>query len=149
MQESVDCLDDRAHIGFRTGSADAHSAGLFGQLFGQVNSDHQDRNLWEKTRYLPGSVEPIHIGHLKIQQNHVGRILLHTLKRFTAGSSFVANMPCALLLQERPEIVPNRRVVIDHENTNQSARPFTGYIGHRSMSLPINDRDTIHPLAIP
>ena len=59
MQESIDGLDDGANIGFRASSPDAHPAGLLGQLFGEVNGDHQDRNLGKKLGDLPGYIKAI------------------------------------------------------------------------------------------
>jgi hypothetical protein len=102
MQKRIDCLDDRAHIGFRAGSPDARSAGLLGQLFGQVNGDHEDRDFGKKLCNLPSYVKSIQIRHLKVQQNHVRRIFLYALKCFSTGPSLVADLPSALLLEQRP-----------------------------------------------
>ena len=102
VQERVDGLDDGADIGLRAGSADAHPAGLLGQLFGQMNGDHQDGNFRKKLGNLPGNVKSIQIRHLEIQQNHVRRIFLHPLKRFSSGASLVADLPSALLLEQTP-----------------------------------------------
>ncbi len=124
MQQGVDCLDDGTHIGFRASSADPRLAGLLGQLFGQMNGNHQNRNLRKKSGDLPGDVESVQIGHLKVQQDHVRRILFHPLKRFFSGASFVANLPGALLLEESPQIMPDRRVVVDYKNSNQAALPL-------------------------
>jgi hypothetical protein len=40
---------------------------------------HQDGNLGKKLSDSPGDIEPIYIGHLEIQKDHIGRILLHPL----------------------------------------------------------------------
>ncbi len=74
-------------------------------------------------RDLPGNVKPVQIRHLEIQQDHVGRIFLYSLNCFFSGPRLVANLPSALLLEESPKIVPDRRVVVYHENSNQSALP--------------------------
>jgi hypothetical protein len=88
-----------------------------------MNRDHQDGNLGEQSHDLPRYIQPIKIRHLEIQQNHVGRILLHTLQRFFSGASLVANLPSALLFEKSSKIVPNCRVVVYHQDPNQAAVP--------------------------
>jgi len=60
---------------------------------------------------------------LEIQQNHVRRILLDPLESFFSAPRLCANLPSALLLEESPQIVPDCRVVVYYENSNQSALP--------------------------
>lgn len=59
MQERIDCLDDGSNIGFRTGSPDAHPAGLLGQLSGQVYGDHEDWDFRKELSDLPGYIKSI------------------------------------------------------------------------------------------
>jgi phosphoribosylformylglycinamidine (FGAM) synthase-like enzyme len=86
-----------------------------------MNGNHQDGNFGEKSSDLPGYLESVEIGHLEIQQNHVGRVTLDPLQRLSSGSSLVADLPGALLLEESPKIVPDRRVVVYNKNSNQAA----------------------------
>jgi hypothetical protein len=79
-----------------------------------MNGYHQDGDFRKKLGNLSGYVKSIQIRHLEIQQNHVGRVFLHALKSFSAGSSLVADLPSALLLEQRPQVVPDRRVVVYH-----------------------------------
>jgi hypothetical protein len=79
MQQGVDRLDNGAYIRFRASAPDAHPAGLLGQLLGQMERHHQDGNLRKELSDSPGDIEPIYIGHLEIQKDHIGRILLHPL----------------------------------------------------------------------
>jgi hypothetical protein len=89
-----------------------------------MDRHHKDWNFWKKLGDLPGNVQPVQIGHLKIEQNHVRRVLPHSLDCFSPGTGFVANLPGALLFEEGPEIVAYRRVVIYHQNSDQTAHPF-------------------------
>src|ERR1035438_5496685 len=86
-----------------------------------MNGNHQDGNFREKSVDPPGDVESVQIRHLEIQQDHVRRIVFHALQRFSSVSSLVANLPGALLLEQSPQVVPNRRVVVYHKNSNQAA----------------------------
>jgi hypothetical protein len=72
---------------------------------------------------LPGDVKPVQVRHLEIQQNQVRRTLFYSLQRFSSGPRLCANLPSALLLKQSPQIVPDCRVVVYHENSNQSALP--------------------------
>jgi hypothetical protein len=63
------------------------------------------------------------IWHLEIQQNHVRRILLNPLKSFASGPRLCADLPCASLLEKSPKIVPDCRVVVYNEYSNQTALP--------------------------
>jgi hypothetical protein len=73
---------------------------------------------------LPGNVEPVQVWHLEIQQNHVRRILLDPLQRFSSGPRLGANLPGGLLLEKSPKIVANRRVVVYYKNSNQAVSSF-------------------------
>lgn len=123
MQQCVHCFDDRADIRFGAGSANPHSPGLFGELFGKMNGNHQDGNSRTESRNLPRNVKPVQIRHLEIQQNHVRRILLYPLYCFSSRSSLVANLPGALLFEESAKIVSDRRIIVYYKNTNQTALP--------------------------
>jgi len=114
VQESIDGLDDGANIGFGAGSPDTDPAGLLGQLLGQMDGNHQDGDFGEKLGNLPGYIESIQVRHLEIQEDHVRGIFLDALKGFAAGASLVADLPSALLLEQRPQIMPDRRVVVYH-----------------------------------
>jgi hypothetical protein len=48
------------------------------------------------------------------------------LQRFSSGPSLIANLPGALLLKESTKMVPDRRVVVYHQNSNQVAHPSWG-----------------------
>src|ERR1700722_15014563 len=89
-----------------------------------MNGYHQDGDLRKELGNLSGYVKSIQIRHLEIQQNHVRRIFFHTLKGFPASASLVADLPSALLLEQRPQIMPDRRVVVYHQNSNQGVLPF-------------------------
>src|ERR1700693_2861978 len=85
-----------------------------------MNGNHQDGNFGEKPGDLPGNLQSVQIGHLEIQQNHVRRITLDPLQCFSSGSSLVAYLPGALLLEKSPKIVPDRRVIVYDKNSNQA-----------------------------
>lgn len=51
------------------------------------------------------------------------RILLYRLQGLSSGSSFIADLPTTLLLEESAEIIPDRRVIVYYQNTNQAGRP--------------------------
>jgi hypothetical protein len=46
--------------------------------------------------------------------------LLHALERFSTGAGLAAHLPGALLLEDGAQIVPNRGIVIDHQNSSQN-----------------------------
>jgi hypothetical protein len=125
MQQRVHCLDNGANVRFRASSTNPDPAGLLGQLFRQVNGDHKDGNFRKTFRDAPGYIKPVEVRHLEIQQNHVRPILLYPLQGFSSGPSLIANSPGALLLEKSPKVMPDRRVVIDHENSNQAVLPST------------------------
>lgn len=108
-----------------------------------MNGNHQYGDVREKPSDLPRDVEPVQIRHLEVQQDHVRRILFHPLKRFSPSPRLVANLPAALLLEESPKIVPDRRVVVYYKNSNQAA-PFplrvkiSTNIWHRSLFLALS-----------
>ena len=123
MQQRIHGFDDGADVRFRACTSDPSPASFLRQLFGEMNGDQQDRYLGKKPRDLPGNVEPVQIRHLKVQQNHIGRILLYRLQGLSSGSSFIADLPTTLLLEESAEIIPDRRVIVYYQNTNQAGRP--------------------------
>jgi hypothetical protein len=79
VKEGVYSLDNGANVGFRADPADPHLSGLLGQLFREMNRDHEDGNLREELRDLPGNVNPVHIWHLEVEQDHIRRIFLNPL----------------------------------------------------------------------
>lgn len=79
VKERVYGLDNGADVGFRADPTDAHLSGLLGQLVGEMNCDHQDRNFRKELRDLPGNVNPVYIWHLEVQQDHIRRIFLNPL----------------------------------------------------------------------
>jgi len=125
MEKRIYCFDDRTDVCFGTCPADSGPPGLIGQLLGKMNGNHQDGNFRKQRGNLPGDVKAVEIGHLEIQQDHVRRIFSDALDGFSAGPSLITNLPGALLLEEDPKVISNRRVVIDHKNSNQAALPFT------------------------
>jgi len=102
VQEGIDGLDDGTDVGFCASSPNADFAGLLGQLPGEMDGDHEDWDFREKLGNLPGYVKSVLIGHLEIEQNHVRGISFYALKRFSAGPRLVADLPGALLLEQRP-----------------------------------------------
>jgi hypothetical protein len=89
-----------------------------------MNGNHQDWDFGEKSRQLPCHVESVQIRHLKVKQDHIGRVLLDPLQGLSSSPSLAADLPGALLLEQRPKIVPNRRIVVYHKNSNQAALPL-------------------------
>jgi hypothetical protein len=145
LKERVHGLDDGANVRFRADATDAHLSSLLGQLVGEMDCDHQDGNVRKQVRDLPGNVNPVYIRHLEVQQDHVRGMFPNPFERFSSGGSFVANPPGTSLFEEAPKIVPHRRVVIYHKNSNQAGYlPFTpvasGLTGNdiscRPMSSP-------------
>ena len=112
MQQGIHCLNDGPDIRFGTSAAYARPARFLGQLFRQMNRDHEDRNLGKKFRDLTGHVKAVEIWHLKVEQNHIGRILFHPLQGFSSRSGLIAHLPGTLLLEESTKIVADRRIVI-------------------------------------
>lgn len=123
VKHCVHGLNNGTDVRFQADAADAHFSGLLGQLFREMNCDHQDRNFRKELRDLPGNVNPIQIRHLEVQQDHIGRMFLHPLYRFSSCRSFITDSPSALLFEEASKIVSNRRVVVYHKDSNQAAPP--------------------------
>ena len=125
-KDRIHGLNNGADVRFQADAADAHFSGLLGQLFREMNCDHQDRNFRKELRDLPGNVNPIQIGHLEVQQDHIGRMFLHPLYRFSSCRSFITDSPSALLFEEASKIVSYRRVVVYHKDSNQAGPlPFS------------------------
>lgn len=124
VKQGVDRLDDGADVGFRACAADSRPSSFIGQLAGKMNCDQKNGNLGKKSRNFPRNVQAIQIRHLEVEQNHVGRIFSNPLKGFSAGTSLIADLPGTLLLQQRAKVMPDRRVVIYHKNSNQAELPF-------------------------
>ena len=120
VKKRVYGLNNGADVRFRADATDTHLSGLLRQLVGEMNCDHQDGNFREEVRDLPGNVNPVYVRHLEVQQDHVRRMFLNPLERFTSCRSFVANPPGASLFEEASKIMPHRRVVIYHKNSNQA-----------------------------
>jgi hypothetical protein len=85
-----------------------------------VKSDHQDRNLGEEFGDLSGDINAVQIRHLIVQQNQVGRSFDYFPQSFRPGSRFTTHPPRSLLLKDRPQVVPDRGIVIDKKNTNHA-----------------------------
>ena len=79
VKDRIHGLDNGANVGFQADAADADFSSLLGQLFGEMNCDHQDRDFRKELGDLPGNVNPIQIRHLEVQQDHVGRIFFNSL----------------------------------------------------------------------
>ena len=79
VKEGVHGLDNGADVGFRADPTDPHLSGLLSQLLREMNRDHKDGNLREELRHLPGNVNPVHIWHLEVEQDHIRRIFLNPL----------------------------------------------------------------------
>jgi hypothetical protein len=75
---------------------------------------------------LSRNVEPVQIGHLEVQQDHIRPIIPNPFERLAAGPSLVANSPRTLLFKQASKIMAHYRIVICHENTNQ-AKPFLSF----------------------
>jgi len=92
-----------------------------------MNGDHQNRNFGKQVRNLPATSNPFKSGIWNIQQNQCPRIFLNSLQGFSAGASLVANLPRALLLQQRAQIVTDRRVIVDYEKYEPIRPSFQKY----------------------
>jgi hypothetical protein len=114
VKDGIHSLDNGADVRFQADSADAYFFGLLGQLFGEMNCDHQDRNFRKELRDLPGNVNPVQIWHLEVQQDHIGGVFLDPLYRFLSCGCFITDSPSGLLFEEASKIVSYRRVVIYH-----------------------------------
>lgn len=86
--------------------------------------NHQNGNVREHLCDAPGDIKSVEIRHLEVQQNHVGRIFLDTFQYFAAGSRFATYSPGALQLQQAAKIMPHRRVIICHQDSNQAGPSF-------------------------
>jgi hypothetical protein len=62
---------------------------------------------------LPRHVNAIQIGHLIVEQNQVRGRFQYLVQGFRAGPCLSAYMPRLLLFQNRSQISPHRRIVID------------------------------------
>ena len=112
LQERIHGSNDRTNVGFRAHAADSRLSGLFGQLLGEMNCDHQDGNFREKLENFPSRVNPVHVGHLKVQQDHIRGICPHSVECLVPRSSLATDSPGILLFEQAAQKVPNRRVVI-------------------------------------
>jgi len=124
LKERVHGLDDGANVRLRADATDAHLSGLLGQLVGEMNCDHQDGNVRKQVRDLPGNVNPVYIRHLEVQQDHIRGAFLNPFERFSSCGSFVANPPGTSLFEEASKVMPHRRVVVYHKNSNQAGPTF-------------------------
>jgi hypothetical protein len=104
--------DDRTHVGFQANSPDASLSGLICQLLGEVNCDHKNRDFRKQLRHLPSNVKSIQIWHLEIKQDHIGRVFLNPLERFSSRPSLATNAPAGLEFKEAAQIMEDSRVVI-------------------------------------
>jgi hypothetical protein len=55
------------------------------------------------------------------------------LDRLTAGSCLVAYLPSGLLFKERPQVVPDRWIVIYYKNSNQGGTPLLSQVMNLSF----------------
>src|SRR2546423_1289793 len=101
-----------------------------------MNGHHQNRDIGELPVDFPSDIEAVEVWHLKIEQNHVRWIFLDPFQRFPSGPGFVADLPGTLLLKQGPKIVPDRRVVVDHKNSNHATLPLTRQTETRYIWLP-------------
>src|SRR5271154_6091854 len=102
-----------------------------------MNSHHQDRNFRKQLPDLPGSVNPIQLGHLKVEQDQVGRILPDTFERFPSVSSLPTYSPAVLQFEKAAQIMPYRHIVVDDKYSNHVC-PYQipSVAGTRSCSPP-------------
>src|SRR5579862_7175906 len=103
-----------------------------------MDSYHQDRNLGKEIANLPRDIDTVQVWHLIVQHDEIGRSVLHSAQSFGTGSRFTADLPRSLLLQNRPQIVPDGGIVIDQQNTNHQA-PLPTDAPRISLDL-LNDR---------
>jgi hypothetical protein len=85
-----------------------------------MNGNQEDRYLREELGNAAGNFDTIQVGHLEIQQNHVGRIRLNPFQGLRTGWNLIADSPCTLLLEQRSQEISNRRIVIGHKNSHQT-----------------------------
>src|SRR5215472_1426286 len=119
MQEQVNSLDDGADILLRARATHSGLAGGVGELPGQVQSNHQNRKLWEHCRDLLGHVHAVQIGHLVIENDEIRGRLQNLVQGLSTGPRLSTNLPALLLLKDCSQITPYCRIVIDNQNTNQ------------------------------
>jgi hypothetical protein len=59
VQERIDSLNYRTNVPFRAHPANPGLSGFLGQLFGEMNGDHEDGNFRKQLRYLTGNLNPV------------------------------------------------------------------------------------------
>jgi hypothetical protein len=60
-------------------------------------------------------VETIHLGHLDVEKDQIGRKGVDRLDCFTAVSTLVENFDLRIFLQQQTEIAPRERFVVDNQ----------------------------------
>ena len=123
MQQRVHCLDNGANVRFRASSTNPDPAGLLGQLFRQVNGDHQDGNFRKTFRDAPGRPSPLRSGIGKSSRTCQPDSALPARASLPSEPHLVTRQ--VLCVEKSPKVMPDRRVVIDHENSNQAVLPST------------------------
>ena len=83
---------------------------------------------------LAGYVESVQIRHLKVQQNQIGRRVLHSVQSFFPTSGFATNLPSALLLEDGSQVVPHGRIVVYHKNSHQGVLPYQHFKARADIS---------------
>jgi hypothetical protein len=147
VQERVHGINNGTNIPLRAQTANTILSGLIGELTGEMNGDHQDGNFRMKLRDLPGHFNPVKIGHLEIEQDHVGRIFPNSLQGFCSGWSEVAYTPGTFQFEERTKIISHRRVVIRHKNSDQ-AEPFLSLLVFPCGAGDLNEHDYLASITI-
>src|SRR5271167_48543 len=89
-----------------------------------MNCDHEDGDFRKELGNPPGNLDPVEVGHLEVQQYHVGRIFPDSSQGFLSGWHLVTDPPGALLFEKRPKITSHCRIVIRHKNSHQTEPLF-------------------------
>jgi hypothetical protein len=109
------------YVSFWTGAPDPNFSGLLAQLFREVDGYHQNRGLRREVNDAPRCVQPIHLGHLEIDDNEIGFGFLEPLDRLFAIASLITNLPIVVMIQQAAKASSYSRVVVRYQDSNQTA----------------------------
>lgn len=118
VQNRVHTFHDAVDVAFVARPVDSYFLGLILQLGGHVQGDHENRNVRCPSPDLPGGIETIHFGHLKIQDDHIRCRLLCFFDRFLTIAGFLADLPGPLLFQQRSQATAHQLAVVHQEDSN-------------------------------
>ena len=105
-----------ADIGLGENVFDACSPSLVRKLLDVVHREHHHRRAGSKQSNLPRRFNPIHHGHLKVQDHHIGVQLFDFLNRHHSVLCFATYSPRGMWLDVRPEETAYDGAIVDDEN---------------------------------